>query len=115
MLPIDQLREKLLAQRTALFRKVASTEDDLLWLDTNVEPELEEEGQEENLARLLARLDERGQREIEAIDRALAHMASGDYGRCETCGKAIPLSRLQAVPMAATCVSCAEQRERRGP
>lgn len=113
MLPIEQLRQKLLAQRRVLFRKVADVEDDLRWLDTNVEPEIEEEGQEENMARLLARLDDRGKGEIEAIDRALARMASGDYGRCEVCGRAIPPARLQAMPEAETCVSCAERREGR--
>lgn len=113
MLPIEQLRQKLLAQRRVLFRKVADVEDDLRWLDTNVEPEIEEEGQEENIARLLARLDDRGKREIEAIDRALARMASGDYGRCEVCGQGIPPARLQAMPAAETCVSCAERREGR--
>jgi len=115
MLPIEQLRQKLLAQRRVLFQKVAEVEDDLRWLDTNVEPEIEEEGQEENIARLLARLDDRGKREIEAIDHALARMGSGDYGRCEVCGQAIPPARLQAMPTADTCVPCgeSERRERR--
>ncbi len=105
-------RKKLLEQRAALFRKVAQVEDDLRWLDTNVEPEVEEEGQEENIARLLARLDDRGKAEIEEIDAALARIASGDYGRCEVCGNFIPAARLEAMPTAVMCVACAGARER---
>ena len=114
-LRVDSIRQKLLERRATLFRTVAHVEDDLRWLDTNVEPEVEEEGQEENIARLLARLDDRGKAEIESIDAALARIAAGDYGRCEACGNPIPAARLDAMPTAATCVSCAQRRERGAP
>jgi hypothetical protein len=39
MLPLQDLRAKLLAQRRDLFRQVAQTEEDLLWLETDVERE----------------------------------------------------------------------------
>jgi RNA polymerase-binding transcription factor len=108
----DEIRQKLLERRAALFRAVAHVEDDLRWLDTNVEPEVEEEGQEENIARLLSRLDDRGKAEIDAIDTALSRIAAGDYGRCEACRKPIPRARLEALPTAAKCLSCAQMGER---
>ncbi len=111
-LRIDSIRQTLLERRAALVRTVAHVEDDLRWLDTNVETEVEEEGQEENIARLLARLDGRGKVEIEAIDAALGRIAAGDYGRCEACGNPIPPARLDAMPAATTCVSCAQRHER---
>jgi DnaK suppressor protein len=107
MIPIDELREALLMQRRQLLERVAHTEEDLLWLDTHVAAESTEEGQEENIARLLARLDDLGRAEIEAIDLALARMASGDYGSCEACGERIPLERLRALPTAVRCLGCA--------
>lgn len=113
-LPVAELRAKLLQRRRALFEQVIRAEDDLRWLDTNVEPESEEEGQEENLARLLARLDDRGKQEIEAIDAALVRIATGSYGRCQVCGEPIGLARLQALPQASMCLSCASKRERAG-
>lgn len=113
MLPVDELQQKLLEQRRALFRQVARVEEDLRWLDTNVEPEIEDESQEENIARLLARLDDRGKAEIEAIDRALTRIASGDYGRCAACGRLIPEDRLRALPTAEMCLPCTKDRERR--
>jgi RNA polymerase-binding protein DksA len=77
-----------------------------------VEPELEEEAQEENLSRLLAGLDDRGNAELEAIDNALARIERGDYGRCEDCDEPIPVERLRALPTTTTCVLCSEARER---
>jgi|SRR6185295_20243708 len=111
MIAVEDWREALLSQRRRVFERVARAEEDLRCLDVDVQPEVEEEGQEENLARLLARLDERGIAEIEAIDRALARIASGDYGRCEACDGSISVQRLRALPWATTCVSCAAARE----
>lgn len=112
MLPIRELQNKLLRQRRTLLREVAHVEEDLLWLEADTEPELVERGQDEVFIRLLARLDDQQKAEIEAIDRALARIANGEYGRCESCGKTIPLARLEALPAAATCLSCAQARER---
>ena len=109
---VNRIQRALLARRRELFETVARVEDDLRWLDTNVEPEVAEEGQEENIARLLARLDDRGTAEIEDIDAALARIATGDYGRCESCAEPIPAARLEALPTAVTCVECAAARER---
>ncbi len=111
---IDAIRDGLLQRRREIFEAVAHVEDDLRWLDTNIEPEIEEEGQEENIARLLARLDDRGKTEIEAIDRALGRIATGDYGRCGTCGELIPEGRLRVLPTAELCVPCAEAAARPG-
>jgi RNA polymerase-binding protein DksA len=111
MLPVDDIRKKLLTQRRNLFRQVAQTEDELLWLETDVESEVEERGQEESMVRLLDRLDGRAKAEIEEIDRALFKLGTEQYGRCEQCGKAIPPSRLEAVPAAALCMVCAQAGE----
>jgi RNA polymerase-binding protein DksA len=108
MLPLDELRDVLSAQRRKLFERVARAEDDLRWLDEHVAPERAEEAQEETISRLLARLDDRGRVEIEAIDAALGRMARGVYGRCDSCGKAIPNERLRAVPTTARCIACAK-------
>ena len=111
MLPIPDLKRQMLARRRTLFEQVAENEADLQALATNVEPEAVEEGQEENIARLLARLDDAGQAEIGAIDRALARIASGDYGRCVVCGESIAAARLVAVPAAEACLRCTKARE----
>jgi RNA polymerase-binding transcription factor len=111
MLPREDIRKKLLAQRRELFRQAAQTEEELLWFETDIESEVEERGQEEKMVQLLDRLDGRMKAEIEAIDRALVKLEAGQFGRCEACGKDISQPRLEAFPAAAMCLSCTEARE----
>jgi len=68
--------------------------------------------QKENLARLVHKMIDRGQEEIEEISRALDKIKSGSYGRCELCGKPIPLNRLRVVPATRLCRKCAQKYER---
>ena len=45
------------------------------------------------------------------IEAAIARIADGRFGRCKTCGVQIPEARLDALPYAAQCVSCASEEE----
>ena len=45
------------------------------------------------------------------IETALARIADGTYGTCENCGGIIPRPRLQAIPYALRCVTCAQKEE----
>jgi RNA polymerase-binding transcription factor DksA len=56
----------------------------------------------------LAALDAGTRREVEAVQAAISRLDRGEYGRCVTCGGAIPAARLDALPAAATCVACGE-------
>lgn len=42
------------------------------------------------------------------VRSALDRLDAGTYGTCERCGEAIGLPRLQVVPHAARCLSCAQ-------
>ena len=46
-------------------------------------------------------------------ERALARIADGTYGVCESCGNPIGKLRLQVFPRATLCVSCKQRQERR--
>jgi CBS domain-containing protein/RNA polymerase-binding transcription factor DksA len=50
-------------------------------------------------------------RRLEQIERALERAEQGSLGVCERCGRAIPLSRLQALPGATLCIACARASE----
>jgi DnaK suppressor protein len=41
------------------------------------------------------------------VDAALARVEAGTYGTCERCGQPVAPARLQARPVARTCVGCA--------
>jgi RNA polymerase-binding protein DksA len=44
------------------------------------------------------------------IDAALAKFDNGTYGICESCGKPISEARLEAMPAARLCITCASKR-----
>lgn len=46
-------------------------------------------------------------------ERALARIAAGTYGVCESCGEPIGKARLQVFPRATLCMSCKQKQERR--
>ncbi|WP_224390982.1 TraR/DksA C4-type zinc finger protein [Pseudonocardia sp. ICBG1293] len=56
---------------------------------------------------------EAAERESEELDRAADRMAAGSYGRCTVCGGPIAPERLEALPAARTCISCASDPRRR--
>jgi DnaK suppressor protein len=43
----------------------------------------------------------------EKLQRALAKLEEGSYGRCDRCGKPIAPGRLEAAPESALCIDCA--------
>jgi RNA polymerase-binding transcription factor len=51
------------------------------------------------------------ERELDEVTAALARIAAGTYGRCETCGRAISRPRLEAAPYARQCIGCARASE----
>ncbi|HLD99161.1 MAG TPA: TraR/DksA family transcriptional regulator [Bdellovibrionota bacterium] len=57
-------------------------------------------------------LAEQERKELVAIERALAKMATANYGTCEDCGEEIPPKRLVIVPEARLCANCQALEER---
>jgi len=47
---------------------------------------------------------------LDKVNRAMEGIAEGTYGTCTECGIAIPLARLDALPYAIQCVTCAASR-----
>jgi DnaK suppressor protein len=47
---------------------------------------------------------------VERVDRALAKLDEGTYGRCDNCGDAILPARLRVAPESTMCIECARQR-----
>ncbi|GGI97362.1 hypothetical protein GCM10010885_03710 [Alicyclobacillus cellulosilyticus] len=52
---------------------------------------------------------------LQEIERALAAIEDGSYGRCAACGQAIPAERLEAYPAATLCVVCKQAEEAQRP
>lgn len=55
-------------------------------------------------------LDATSLSQVQRIEHALERMEDGTYGLCESCGAAIPIDRLRALPHSTLCVACASKR-----
>ena len=49
---------------------------------------------------------------LQQVEHALARLANGTYGACESCGMQIGKGRLQAFPRATLCLACKQAEER---
>src|SRR4051812_18490651 len=58
----------------------------------------------------VAALLDRARARLTDLDEALARLAAGTYGSCESCGRPIGPERLAARPSARTCIACASRR-----
>jgi DnaK suppressor protein len=57
-------------------------------------------------------LEEDARDQLRQVEKALARIESGEYGRCEVCGKEIPVERLEAVPWTTLCIDDARRLSR---
>ena len=67
--------------------------------------EVFEQARDVSLARQL-------QRSLADTQRALQKFDDGTYGLCESCGGAIDITRLEALPSVRYCMRCQTRRER---
>ena len=99
---MGKLREQLIKRRDEVFEAHRlSDEARLILSEHDIEPE--ETAQKGAIADILATLDEQEQKEIQAINRALARMQFGEYGSCEVCGREIEIERLETIPWTSVC------------
>ena len=56
---------------------------------------------------------ERARGRLAGVDLALARIADGSYGICESCGNPIGKGRSMAFPRATLCLTCKQREERR--
>ena len=57
-------------------------------------------------------LEEDAREQLHQVEKALARIEAGEYGRCEICGKEIPVERLEAVPWTTLCIDDARRLAR---
>jgi DnaK suppressor protein len=113
---VDEARGRLEAERVAALERLASLTQDFeavvaATLDSNADDEHDPEGSTIAFERSqIGSLVRQAQGHIVEVDAALARLESGTYGVCEECGGAIGEGRLEARPVARTCIRCAAAR-----
>ena len=110
---MDRPQDRLEDERAEAVSRLASVAGDFDAVvaasrDTNADDEHDPEGatiafERSQIGALVRQL--RGH--LEEIDAALERVAAGTYGTCESCGGTIGEARLEARPVARTCIRCA--------
>lgn len=110
---MDDVTSRLERQRRETVERLAGltgTFDEIVAAsrDSNADDEHDPEGATIAFERSqVAALVDQGRDQLREIDDAIARVADGTYGRCERCGRPISPGRLQARPVARTCIECA--------
>ena len=56
----------------------------------------------------------RTREQLAEVECALDKLEKGTYGLCDSCGKPIPLARLEAMPQANLCLECKARQPKAG-
>ncbi len=110
---IKKLHEQLVRRRDALHRALEGDLSLLRELHQERTGDVLDAAADTVQDELNSQLIEAESRELSAINDAIARIKSGVYGDCGSCGKAIPLTRLRAIPYATDCINCRRQAEKR--
>ncbi len=101
---LSKIKEKLEAQLRIL-------EDRAQRIETRLSdpgsPDWEENAVIHEDDEVLGALSEKAEGDIHEIRLALMRIADGTYGKCVRCHSPITLTRLEALPFTANCVTCA--------
>jgi RNA polymerase-binding protein DksA len=108
-----EARELLEAERQQALRRLAGLTGDFHEVvaasrDANADDEHDPEGatiafERSQVAALVLQV----QRQLTEVEAAIERLAAGTYGVCEQCGQPIATARLEARPVARTCIGCA--------
>lgn len=111
---LDKMKDKLLEQRRTLLQSLSEQSEDMRNLVKTVDS-----GDEADVAadvidrQLLTSLGTQDANRLKQIDNAIDRINQNKYGRCVLCGQEIPQERLEVLPYALMCISCASAEERR--
>lgn len=105
----DGLARELRRKRVELLKNVDDTKEDLQIMGEERESEWTESAVEERQRYLLVNLDEHERESLREIDAALLRIGEGTYGFCQQCNMPVSFERLQIVPTARFCTTCAER------
>lgn len=111
---IDRIKKILLRRQKEVKEQLKSIEKDDPVTAKDLAPEAGESGTDSWMADVHARLTSLKNNLMEnsgKITKALQNLRKGTYGKCEKCGKQIEEARLEAVPTATLCMSCAKKKK----
>lgn len=111
---LNKMKEHLLEQKKTLLESLADQSEDLKGLVKTVESGDEADVAADVIDRtLLTAIGTQDANRLQQIDNALERIKQNTYGICIQCGQEIPQGRLEVLPYALMCISCASAEERK--
>jgi RNA polymerase-binding transcription factor DksA len=107
MLKFHEVHNELKRRRETLERRLQLIGDDMRRFQGPLDADSQEQAVELENAPVLEALDASGHDELKEVHAALERLDGDGFGVCSECGEDIPLGRLEVVPTARTCASCA--------
>ena len=106
----SKYKSQLVALRDDLTQRVESISKDLHHGEIEIEKDFAEQATQLENDEVLNSLNDEAKASVMQIDKALLRIKDGTYGICVECGEQIKQQRLQVVPYAALCITCAEKQ-----
>ncbi|MDH5484058.1 MAG: TraR/DksA family transcriptional regulator [Gammaproteobacteria bacterium] len=111
MQSINKIEEKLKTLRADYMSRRDAIHKETWHTEQAVEKDFAEQVTQRENDDVLDALDDDAKQAVMQIDNALLRIKAGNYGICPSCGSPIPEQRLDAIPYAEYCVSCADKAQ----
>ena len=108
-LSLDEIKEKLLAERELLIAKLKGSD---LSIDDSETPDPVDLAVRNYYKNVQLAVSENESKQLALIDEALLRIDNEEYGLCQNCEKEINPKRLAAIPWARYCLECQEMVEK---
>jgi len=110
MINVSSYKSKLLALRNDLTQRVSAINKDLHHEEIAIEKDFAEQATQLENDEVLNSLGDEAKARVMQIDKALLRIKNSTFGRCSECSSDIDPKRLDAVPYAELCITCAQQQ-----
>jgi DnaK suppressor protein len=108
---LEYYKKKLTTRREELLKTIARTEEEGRTADDDPTVDLADKAANSYTKEFLFGLTNVDRNLLSLVDGALVRIKAGTYGICVECEEELQQKRLEAVPWARHCVSCAEKHE----
>src|SRR5580698_1393837 len=108
---LEYYKKKLTTRRDELARAIARTEEEGRTADDDPTVDLADKAANSYTKEFLFGQTNTDRSLLQLIDEALVRIKTGTYGTCIECEEELQQKRLEAVPWARYCVTCAEKHE----
>ena len=105
----EEIRNKLISLRDEYTRRASALDADVHHKSEPVEKDFAEQATQRENDDVLNALENDARQTIIQINRALLKIEEGSYGICSECGEEISSQRLETIPYASLCISCADK------